>query len=147
MITPIAPAFWAFLALTTNPQVPRCTSAMLPATAAALVNALQPSFAVPAGASGTAGSTGSIAATMLPWKFAVVAGAPNAAVANSYSPTSEAGAVSASSVAGPSTAGAPAVTFCPTQTSWPLRVAAATISAGVIVSQILPVTLSRVNAM
>ena len=34
-ITAFAPASWAFLTLTANPQTPRSTSAMLPATASA----------------------------------------------------------------------------------------------------------------
>ena len=38
----MAPAFWAFLTLTVNPQTPRSTSAILPATAAAFVSGVQP---------------------------------------------------------------------------------------------------------
>ena len=45
MITPLAPAFCAFLTLTAKPQVPRSISATLPATSAALVIAVQPSLA------------------------------------------------------------------------------------------------------
>src|SRR5436305_7060782 len=43
MMTPMAPAACALFALTWKPQVPRSISAMLPATAAALVRAVQPS--------------------------------------------------------------------------------------------------------
>src|SRR5947209_1106966 len=60
MITPTAPAFWAFFALTAKPQVPRSTSAMLPATAAALVSGEQPSAV-----GGPAPSAGSSAITTL----------------------------------------------------------------------------------
>src|SRR5687768_18198721 len=41
----IAPAFWAFSALTPNSHVPRSTNAILPRTASALVKAVQPSAA------------------------------------------------------------------------------------------------------
>src|SRR6476646_1154837 len=41
--TAIAPAFWAFLTLTTKLQLPLSISAILPETAAAFVKALQPS--------------------------------------------------------------------------------------------------------
>src|ERR1700682_777302 len=41
-MTAVAPAAIAFLALTRNVQVPRWTKAILPATAAALVNPVQP---------------------------------------------------------------------------------------------------------
>src|SRR5678815_554135 len=71
MITPVAPAFCAFLALTTNVQVPRSMMAMLPATAAKLVNGSHPSLAAP---------TPSLATTTLPWKLDVDTGGPKLAV-------------------------------------------------------------------
>ena len=60
MITPTAPASWAFFTLTMKPQVPRSMRAMLPATAAALVIAEQPSVVL-----GPAPSAGSRAMTTL----------------------------------------------------------------------------------
>jgi len=48
MSTPTAPAFWAFLTLAVKVQVPRLTSAILPATSAGLVTAPQPSPRSPA---------------------------------------------------------------------------------------------------
>jgi hypothetical protein len=71
----MAPAFWAFFTLTTKPQVPRSMSAMLPATAAALVIAEQPSVV-----SGPAPSAGSSAATTLPERPAGGGKPPNCAV-------------------------------------------------------------------
>lgn len=47
MITPMAPAFCAFFDLMMKVQVPRSMSAILPATAAALVTASQPSVVDP----------------------------------------------------------------------------------------------------
>src|ERR1700693_2725246 len=55
--TAMAPAFWQFLVLTTKVQVPRSTSAMLPATAAALVRGEQASVVAAPGA-----AEGSVAA-------------------------------------------------------------------------------------
>ena len=40
--TPIAPASWAFLVFVLNEQIPRSTSAILPAIAAAFTNGVQP---------------------------------------------------------------------------------------------------------
>jgi hypothetical protein len=69
--TAMAPAFSAFLTLTSNSQVPRSTSAILPVYAPA-GDGLQPSVgdAVP-----------SLTSTRLPVKLAAVAGGPNEAVA------------------------------------------------------------------
>src|SRR5262245_1209717 len=74
MITAIAPAFWAFFALTAKPQVPRLRKAMLPATAAALVIGEQPSTV-----DGPAASAASSARTTPPVRPVLVTGAPNCA--------------------------------------------------------------------
>src|ERR1700693_1120543 len=56
--TAMAPALWQFRALTTKVQVPRSTSAKLPATAAALVRGEQASVvAAPTLSEGSAGAT------------------------------------------------------------------------------------------
>jgi hypothetical protein len=54
----MAPASWAFLTLTTKPQVPRSTMAILPATAAALVSGEQASVVLrPAASDGSSATT------------------------------------------------------------------------------------------
>jgi len=73
--TPVAPASWAFFTLTVKPQVPRSIIAIFPATAAALVIAVQPSLV-----SGPETSAASSAATHWPLKLAEVGAGPNAAV-------------------------------------------------------------------
>ena len=70
MITPAAPAACAAAHLTTKVQVPRSISAMLPASAAALVMASQPS---------AVGATASMTCTTLPVNPGVVSAAPNVA--------------------------------------------------------------------
>ncbi len=75
MITATAPAFCAFLTLTTKPQVPRSIRAMLPAIAAALVSGEQPSVV-----EGPAASAGSRPITTLPVRPAGGGGPPKAAV-------------------------------------------------------------------
>src|ERR1700681_1759246 len=58
MTTPIAPAFWQFSVLVLKVQVPRLTTQILPAIAAALVSAQQPSFgSAPQVPEGVVGST------------------------------------------------------------------------------------------
>ena len=74
MTTPMAPAFCAFFTFTAKPQVPRSMMAILPATAAALVMAEQPSVV-----SGPAASAASSATTHWPLKLAAAAAGPNAA--------------------------------------------------------------------
>src|SRR6185295_9697793 len=76
--TAMAPAFWAFLALTTKPQKPRSTTAIFPAMAAALVIGEQPSKAVPPGAGG-GGSIGSMACARTPVTPSAVRAGPNCA--------------------------------------------------------------------
>src|SRR5882762_2967313 len=79
--TAIAPAFCAFFTFTMNPQVPRVTSAMLPATAPALVRGEQASKVV-----GPAPSAGSNAATIVPVMPAEERAEPKAAVPTAYLP-------------------------------------------------------------
>ena len=88
--TPIAPAFCAFLTFSTNRQTPRSMAAILPATAAALVNAVQPSVLVgPVGLAASSASATS-AVTSKPW-------GPNAAVSEVLTPAIGAGGFTLSS--------------------------------------------------
>src|ERR1051325_8611282 len=115
MITPTAPAFVAFLALTAKPQVPRSTRAILPATAAAFVKAVQPS--VVAGPAAFAASCALItgAVTLTLWMVG-----PKAAVPNWYAPAIEAGEMTRTSgLPSESTLGRSAVTAAPFQTTRP----------------------------
>src|SRR5919112_2740009 len=92
MMTPIAPASVALRALTANPHVPRSTSAILPATAPALVSAEQPSVvAVPASLAG------SIAATTAADTFGDPTRGPKAAGPNCNEAAMAAGALTCSS--------------------------------------------------
>ncbi len=80
--TPTAPAFWAFLTFTANPQTPRSMSAMLPAICAAFVNGGRQPFVVDvSGAGGGPGKvpTPSSASTTLSVSPANVSGGPKAA--------------------------------------------------------------------
>src|SRR3954470_1072462 len=66
MITPIAPAFWQFSVLVLKLQVPRLTTQILPATAAALVRAQQPSLGSAPQAAGAVASTATTAFAVCP---------------------------------------------------------------------------------
>ena len=81
MRTPMAPAFCAFLTLTIKPHVPRSISAILPATAEALVMGEQPSVV-----EGPAPSPGSSASTTSPVTPVSVSGGPKAAAPKGYGP-------------------------------------------------------------
>src|SRR5918993_120997 len=72
MITPVAPASWAFLVLIDAAQMPRSTSAILPAMAEALVNGVQPSVV-----DGPASFASSRPRTTLPPKLPGPAAGPN----------------------------------------------------------------------
>src|ERR1700742_5013680 len=72
--TAIAPAACAFRAFTVNPQVPRSTNAILPATAEAFVIAVQPSVV-----EGPAAFAASVANTKAPLKPGEVSAGPNVA--------------------------------------------------------------------
>src|SRR5215213_8535730 len=113
MITPTAPAFVAFLALTAKPQVPRSTSAMFPATAAALVKAVQPSVVA-----SPAASAGSTAATTEAVTFELAMDGPKDAPPNWYAPAIAAGeSTRTSGLPKESTLGKSAVTAAPSQTT------------------------------
>ena len=76
MITPMAPLSWAFLVFTAKPQVPRSMRAILPDTAAALVNGVvQPSVV-----EGPAAFAASSASTTSPVTPVGLSGGPKAAV-------------------------------------------------------------------
>ena len=75
MITPIAPAFWAFFTLMVKPQVPRSISAILPATWAPLDSGEQPSVVL-----GPAASAASCDRATTPLKLLVVSAGPKPAV-------------------------------------------------------------------
>src|SRR5688572_20156057 len=86
MMAAIAPAFCAFLTLTTNPHVPRSTSATLPAMAAEFVNAVHPSVVV-----GPAALASSWASTTSPVVPVPVSAGPNSAPPAGHSPAIVAG--------------------------------------------------------
>src|SRR5215213_7765150 len=94
MMTAIAPASCTILAFCVKPQVPRSTSAILPATAAALVKAEQASVVA-----GPAASDASAAATTGPVTPAALIGVPQpTAIPNWYTPAMEAGVRALTSV-------------------------------------------------
>ena len=106
MMTPIAPAACAASALITNEHVPRSMSAILPAICAALVSALQASFA---------GATPSTARMTWPVTVDAPGAGPKSAVPNGFTPAMAAGAVTRSSMRGPSVSGAMVFTAVPSK--------------------------------
>ena len=136
--TAMAPAFCAFFALTTNPQVPRSTSAILPAR----------EFVIGEQASvvdGPAASAGSMPRAICPVTPGDDRGGPNCAVPTAYPPAIEAGAVTRSrGEPRASTAGTAAFTVLPFQTTRPLFFAEITRSAFVMLGQSFPVEMSRI---
>ena len=90
--TPAAAASWALRTLTTKRQSPRSITAILPATAAALVNAVQPSVVV-----GPSVVAASRASTRSPVRSNDVG--PKAAMPASLTPASAAGALIRASTA------------------------------------------------
>ncbi len=131
MMTPIAPAFWAFFTLTTKLQTPRSISAILPRRLVAIAE--QPSVAVdsPPGPS----SSASLARRTLPLTPGEVRGAPKVAVPTAKLP-SEAGTLTVNSgVPACSTCGAAALTFLPVHTTWLVSTVAAFRCASLILGQ------------
>src|SRR3954468_14435526 len=138
MMVARAPAAVAFLAFCANPHTPRSTSAIRPATAAALVKGEQPSVEVPPVA-----STASTAATIGAATLGLPTAGPKAAVPNWYEPARLAGAGTPTvGLPNRSTAGTSPVTNEPVQTTWPKFVADASRCALVICGHIRPVVVS-----
>src|SRR5688572_4865585 len=106
MIAATAPAAVALRALSANAHVPRSIRAMRPATAAALLNGLQPSVVA-----GPAASAASSTATTAAVTLGLPSGGPNAAVPNCSAPaTADGGFTSTVGLPNTSTLGRAAVT-------------------------------------
>src|SRR5262249_62026449 len=113
MTTAMAPAFWAFLTLTTKVQVPRSSSTILPVVCALLVRAVHPSVV-----EGPAAFAASSPTTMLPVMPDAPIGGPNDAAPTAKGPRPAGEAIARFGSPGLSTGGTAALTGRPSHLTW-----------------------------